>query len=156
MGDSGGEGGPESIGDIQNYLADFNPKVADNIMLPAITIVIILAILDIIATIIIHTIIVITTTITFHPQDPVIHKAEALEGVEGVEDVEGVEGVEGVALGSADASGSGQYFVDQATGHPHLHNLSSCLQCSSPHSHPLLLPSHLLTLTPALSFCPLI
>jgi hypothetical protein len=72
MGDT--EAGAESIGDIQNYLNDFNPK------------------------------------------EPVIQKAEA--GLEaGMEArVEGVAGVEGVALGSADASGSGQYFVDQATG----------------------------------------
>jgi len=64
MGDSEGGAPSESIGDIQNYLADFNPK------------------------------------------DPVINKAET--GLDGV--------VEGVTLGSADASGSGQYFVDQATG----------------------------------------
>ena len=70
MGDMAGDGTGETMGDIQNYLADFNPK------------------------------------------DPVIHKAEeegVLEGGGGV-----VEG--GVTLGSADASGSGQYFVDQATG----------------------------------------
>ena len=64
MGDSEVVGpGAESIGDIQNYLADFNPK------------------------------------------DPVLHsKAEEMDTEVG-----------GVALGSADASGSGQYFVDQVS-----------------------------------------
>ena len=71
MGDVAEEGAGETMGDIQNYLADFNPK------------------------------------------DPVIHKVEE----EGVLDGGGGGVVEGgVTLGSADASGSGQYFVDQATG----------------------------------------
>lgn len=61
-----GDSEAETIGAIQNYLADFNPKDSVN----------------------------------------VIHKAE--NGLEGV--------VEAVTMGSADASGSGQYFVDQATG----------------------------------------
>ena len=69
MGDMAGDGGGETMGDIQNYLADFNPK------------------------------------------DPVIQKAEEEGVLEGGGVVEG-----GVTLGSADASGSGQYFVDQATG----------------------------------------
>ena len=54
--------GPEGIGDIQNYLADFNPK------------------------------------------DSVIHKTEPDENDTNLN------------LGSAAASGSGQYFVDQETG----------------------------------------
>ena len=61
---------PGGIGDIQNYLADFNPK------------------------------------------DPVISKTEpALDTVE-----EDEEEDNDLNLGSAAASGSGQYFVDQATG----------------------------------------
>ena len=59
MGDSGGEGGPESIGDIQNYLADFNPKVTVvTTFITNVTLIIIVIIHAIITTI--------TTTITFH------------------------------------------------------------------------------------------
>eukprot|EP00092_Neocalanus_flemingeri_P087083 GFUD01109828.1.p1 GENE.GFUD01109828.1~~GFUD01109828.1.p1 ORF type:complete len:312 (-),score=110.79 GFUD01109828.1:635-1570(-) len=60
----------ETIGDIQNYLADFNPK------------------------------------------DSVISKSEPV--LDGGHDDDPTE--TGLTLGSADASGSGQYFVDQETG----------------------------------------
>lgn len=61
----------ESIGDIQNYLADFNPK------------------------------------------DSVISKSEPVL-ISGDQEDDPTE--TGLTLGSADASGSGQYFVDQETG----------------------------------------
>jgi len=60
----------ETIGDIQNYLADFNPK------------------------------------------DSVISKSEPV--LDGDQEDDPTE--TGLTLGSADASGSGQYFVDQETG----------------------------------------
>ena len=59
----------ETIGDIQNYLADFNPK------------------------------------------DSVISKSEPVLDEDQEDPTE-----TGLTLGSADASGSGQYFVDQETG----------------------------------------
>jgi len=70
MSDSVAGTSTETIGDIQNYLADFNPK------------------------------------------DSVISKSEpALDGDQDDDHAE-----TGLTLGSADASGSGQYFVDQETG----------------------------------------
>ena len=71
MSDSVPGSSTETIGDIQNYLADFNPK------------------------------------------DSVISKSEPVLGGADQED-DPTEA--GLTLGSADASGSGQYFVDQETG----------------------------------------